>query len=134
MLTHANDVEDSKAAEHYFQDLEKANEASSGSITMQCEIASDDAPEFERATFRGFVRGRQTVAKFNERAANELDVFLAVFRVPDVDADVLVTLCVPVRIAPDSSSAESVWFVLRFGFVVNSTVSYIVNAGDAYSR
>mmetsp|Transcript_18959 Transcript_18959/g.32706 ORF Transcript_18959/g.32706 Transcript_18959/m.32706 type:complete len:105 (+) Transcript_18959:1-315(+) len=74
---------------------------------MQCEIASDDAPEFERATFRGFVRGRQTVAKFNERAANELDVFLAVFRVPDVDADVLVTLCVPVRIAPDSSSAES---------------------------
>jgi hypothetical protein len=112
LLSYADNVDDDKAARHYFEDLEQANGASSSSVTLACEIPAQEAPELERVEFRGFVRGKQTVSKFKETACNEIDVFLAVFRLPEIQTDILVTLCAPIAIAPESSSATTVRLLL----------------------
>ena len=56
-----------------------------------------------------FLRGSQRVAKFREAAsaANDVDVYLAVVRMPQHQTDVLLTQSVPRRISSESSSAQT---------------------------
>jgi hypothetical protein len=60
------------------------------------------------AAARVAVRGLQRVAKFRERAANDVVVHLAVLRCPSIATDILVSQTFPRRVDAASSSAQSV--------------------------
>lgn len=51
--------------------------------------------------------GHMAAPKFNEKALNSVDVFLAVVRLPQQDTDILLVLNSPTAVSPESSSAKS---------------------------
>ena len=53
------------------------------------------------------MHGVQHIAKFNERATNQVAVSLACIRMPQYSTDALVTLNSPVWVDAESSSAEA---------------------------
>lgn len=50
--------------------------------------------------------GKQNIAKFHETARNEVNIFMAIARLPAVNTDVVITFNVPTSINPQSSSAS----------------------------
>jgi len=54
------------------------------------------------------VVGKQTVAKFNEQAKNDVSIFMFLARLPSYSTDIVITFNVPSKINPASSSAKVV--------------------------
>ena len=57
-----------------------------------------------------FCTGQQSVAKFNEtgqNARNLVNIYLAVFRFPNYDTDIVITYNIPILIGATSSSRQT---------------------------
>jgi len=52
--------------------------------------------------------GQQVISKFNEVAANVVNMYIWILRLPNVKCDIMVTLNDPIAINPQSSSANTV--------------------------
>lgn len=107
LLKHDPAVTDSECGAFHFAELARENQSTRSRVTVTSEVEAGNMPNLEHVSHRAFVRGTQWIAKFRERDANEVDVFLAVLRMPDVGTDVVVSLCSPISIAPTSSSATT---------------------------
>ncbi|KAJ2772172.1 hypothetical protein IWQ56_001498 [Coemansia nantahalensis] len=97
-------VEEQKhdALRYHFGQVADLNDAESAQQSRVEDIRLDAAGEAY------VLVGQQDVAKFNEEAANRVCVLMALLRVPDHGADVLVTMNCPLAIDPKSSSSRSV--------------------------
>eukprot|EP01108_Squamamoeba_japonica_P008426 TRINITY_DN7491_c0_g1_i1.p1 TRINITY_DN7491_c0_g1~~TRINITY_DN7491_c0_g1_i1.p1 ORF type:complete len:218 (-),score=39.49 TRINITY_DN7491_c0_g1_i1:66-677(-) len=108
LLAYDADVSDEDAGKHYFTELAETNKATAATITHQLPVDAANVPEIaSEAPVCRFVRGTQSVAKFREQATNEIDVYMAVVRMPGHSTDLLVSQSVPRSIAIDSSSAQT---------------------------
>ncbi|KAJ1949004.1 hypothetical protein FBU59_001339 [Linderina macrospora] len=87
------------AAEFHFSEIVEANDASSSEVLQTKELSGTTC----------MVVGKQTVGKFNEAGKgmeNAVYVAVALVRVAEHSADILITLNVPYMIAPGSSSGS----------------------------
>ncbi|KAJ2076466.1 hypothetical protein H4R24_005681 [Coemansia sp. RSA 988] len=87
-----------KALRYHFQQVAELNEA-----------ATHQTPHIEDIRLGSVSEAyvlvcQQSVAKFNETAANNICLLMALLRIPEHDADVLITMNVPVEIHAQSSS------------------------------
>ncbi len=115
LLERSDDVADDALLAHVFSDLVEPEDTASLSVTahldaavvapalaQSCERISAAAPLVVTAS------GLQHVAKFKESERNTVKIMLAAVRLADVATDILITMNVPTRITPGTSSAASV--------------------------
>mmetsp|Transcript_4567 Transcript_4567/g.16069 ORF Transcript_4567/g.16069 Transcript_4567/m.16069 type:complete len:192 (+) Transcript_4567:104-679(+) len=114
LLSMAADVgqgEDAVLTFHH-RELARNNDAAGPG---QCKVVStrrlgpEDVPCIpqEAISYGGVLLSKQMVAKFREQARNEVEVYLAVLRLPTVTTDLLVSLSRPVHVDSNSSSHET---------------------------
>lgn len=70
--------------------------------------ASDESPELLANAFKALVTGHQKIIKGGQGpdAANNVQVQLAVFRLPDRQADILISMNTPMHIGAGSDIAQ----------------------------
>mmetsp|Transcript_6132 Transcript_6132/g.7021 ORF Transcript_6132/g.7021 Transcript_6132/m.7021 type:complete len:192 (+) Transcript_6132:137-712(+) len=111
ILEHLKDQTDSTAAQYYFKDLADANGSQDTKIE---EVKLLQPSDHKNSSLDGNVVcglvGNQVVSKFREssEAANDVKIYLAVIRLPQYDSDILITMNVPIKISPTSSSSTAV--------------------------
>ncbi|KAJ2847942.1 hypothetical protein GGI22_005843 [Coemansia erecta] len=98
------DHQEEKALEYHFNELASTNDAESSTIRLVEKFQLEDISEAY------VLVGEQRVAKFNEGekssdAVNSVCIMLALLRVPQHTADILVSLNVPLSIGQTSSSS-----------------------------
>ncbi|KAJ2804443.1 hypothetical protein H4R20_002508 [Coemansia guatemalensis] len=92
------DEQQHKALRYHFQQVAELNEAATHQTPQIEDIRLSSVSE-------AYVLAcQQSVAKFNETAANQICLLMALLRIPEHTADVLITMNVPVRINAQSSS------------------------------
>ena len=106
ILSYTHEVTDDKIAEYMFTDLADANGAQKRTLVHNTILTDQDLPHFT-GYFKSWALGEQYVAKYNEEAENQINIFVGVVRVPKYETDILLTLNDPVVINPLSSSASS---------------------------
>ncbi|KAI8500194.1 PREDICTED: ran guanine nucleotide release factor-like [Branchiostoma belcheri] len=103
-------VPDQQAAKYHFEDIASSNEAV-GPDHCQVECVEQiplDQTGMHQCSTAWLLSGKQQVAKFNEgvEARNCVNIYLALFRLPQHGTDILVTFNDPTQISPLSSSAQ----------------------------
>ncbi|KAI0747915.1 Mog1p/PsbP-like protein [Daedaleopsis nitida] len=73
--------------------------------------------------------GTQTVKKFNSRSADEVRILLALYRVPDKNVDLVMTMNVPMTSAKGGAVSEADWTAARATFDVAAKSLRIVDYG-----
>ncbi|KAJ1661763.1 hypothetical protein IW140_006457 [Coemansia sp. RSA 1813] len=96
--------QEEKALEYHFNELASSNDAESSTIRTIERLQPEDI------NGAYVLVGEQQVAKFNEKAkssdaVNSVCIMMALIRVPQHTADILVSLNVPLRIGQTSSSS-----------------------------
>jgi hypothetical protein len=102
-------VPNEEAAVYYFRDLAQANEAaqiSLGSVSPLDDTAVPGVPG--QLAYKAMAMGTMVAAKGRQggHAANDVQVLLAVLRMPQYNSDVLITLNTPIRISEHSAATE----------------------------
>jgi hypothetical protein len=129
LLAYDATLPDSDAAVlYYFTDLAEANGAACQHDAPTVIDAAATPNIAATAAVRLFVRGTHLgVAKFKERAGNDVVVHMALLRCPTIATDLLVTQTFPVRVDAASSSAQTMQRTLdeqtaaeQFGGVLGS--------------
>lgn len=107
ILQREEDIPDDQICQYHFQELAVANESSESEVedVRMLENISESAP-FLQPFPVWILAGTQYVSKFKEEARNRVRLFLAVIRLEEHETDILVSVNVPIEIAPDSSSAR----------------------------
>lgn len=100
ILNHADDVSDDDAAKYHFEDLAHCNGAASAEVTSTALSGTNDTffSELPSSIVKCVLVGRQQVSKFRDGNHNGMDevlLFLAVVRMPEIGTDLLVSLNVP---------------------------------------
>lgn len=109
LLEYQAEVADENAAVYHFQDIagsNKAQEPGHCEVTNVVLLAKSDL-SFSQCSSAWMLTGTQRVSKFNEGAANVVNVHLGLYRLPQFSTDVLVCFNDPQSISPASSSASS---------------------------
>eukprot|EP00753_Platysulcus_tardus_P022529 PLAT9740.2.p1 GENE.PLAT9740.2~~PLAT9740.2.p1 ORF type:complete len:191 (+),score=75.92 PLAT9740.2:64-636(+) len=101
---------DEEAASYFFNDLAESNDAAADYTVLHSELLlADYVPGFPAEVCKAFIVGDQAIAKFKEAAKNLVRIYMTVIRLPMFGTDVLVTMNVPLDVAPESSSAKWSW-------------------------
>ncbi|CAO3619984.1 unnamed protein product [Cunninghamella echinulata] len=110
---------DEEAAKFHFEQLAEQNDATGYTIENIEHINVDTAaPKLPKDTKVYFIRGFQNVAKFNEKAINQVEIILALIRLEKVETDLIITLNAPIRVAPNSSeNKDAVAPVVESSFI-----------------
>ncbi|CAG8766200.1 6433_t:CDS:2, partial [Ambispora leptoticha] len=108
ILELATEASPEEVASFHFSSVALDNDAEDSSIVQQTGILTPaEVPNLPSNTLMYFANGQQMVAKFNERdssARNLVNIFLAVFRLPQYQTDLVITYNIPVLIGAMSSS------------------------------
>ncbi|KAJ2357245.1 hypothetical protein GGF43_001584 [Coemansia sp. RSA 2618] len=93
-----------EAIKFHFEQLAETNEAPNTHVIKSSDVNVDNIPQAYMLV------GQQQVAKFNEReqGSNSVLVVLALLRVPEHTADILVSLNAPVSVSEHSSSYKAI--------------------------
>lgn len=104
------DQSDAEAASFFFTDLAEQSDATSFRVEKHLILDDDSVPLISPKHVKVAAIGSQDVPKFRDgkNAANRLRVYLAVMRLKQVEADVLVYVVSPVSISSLSSSSKVV--------------------------
>jgi len=93
----------------HFNQLAKDNDAANSEILEVSVISNEETPNFAPNIQKIGLIGRQSVAKFKERGAENLvKLYLALIRLPQFSTDILISLNEPITIHPSSSSSETI--------------------------
>merc|ERR1719333_1315676 len=107
-----DDVPNENCAQFHFGELAKENDAEGNNCCVSTirTLANEELPNFSNIpdVYKAVVLGAQRVAKFNEQARNEINIFMAIIRIPKITTDILITLNAPSIINPESSSAKNI--------------------------
>ncbi len=106
ILSYTHEVTDDKIAEYMFTDLADANGAQKRTLVHSTNLTDQELPNFT-SYFKSWALGEQHVAKYNEQAENQINIYVGVVRIPKYETDILLTFNDPVVINPLSSSASS---------------------------
>lgn len=109
LLEYQAEVADDHAAAYHFQDIagsNRAHEPGHCEVAHVVPLAKTDL-SFSQCSSAWMLSGTQRVSKFNEGAANVVNVHLGLYRLPQFSTDVLVSFNDPQSISPASSSASS---------------------------
>lgn len=111
MATDFGEGEGALLAFHH-QELARSNDAAGpgqSEVVSTRSLGPTDLPciPAEAVGYAGLLLAKQRVAKFREEARNEVEVYLAVVRLPRVTTDLLVSLSRPVHVDSKSSSHET---------------------------
>ncbi|KAJ2358394.1 hypothetical protein H4S01_006313 [Coemansia sp. RSA 2610] len=90
-------VDEDNPLEYHFAQLAETNDSRESKVWRVARLSATTS----------VLCGEQLVAKFNERGANRVAVLLALVRVPEHSADVLVSLNAPLSISAESSSSAA---------------------------
>lgn len=92
----------------YFHDLAQQNEATSCQIQSIRTPTADEVPDTAAEALRAIVTGFQSVTKGRQEpdTANDVQVQLAIFRYPERNTDILITMNTPVHIHQKSAAAQ----------------------------
>eukprot|EP00040_Diaphanoeca_grandis_P003931 m.26416 g.26416 ORF g.26416 m.26416 type:complete len:198 (-) comp15398_c1_seq1:324-917(-) len=105
LLDTATEASDDAAATYHFNNLATDNDAKASVVEhATTPVVLGNGMNGTLTTCYGI----QTVAKFNEKADNQVRIFVACFRLADVKTDMVLSVNSPVAIAQDSSSAKVV--------------------------
>ncbi|RIA96093.1 hypothetical protein C1645_733580 [Glomus cerebriforme] len=98
-------------ARYHFDSVATDNKAEDFSIIHKItQLTSQEVPNLPPNTPMYFCTGQQSVAKFNEtdlNAHNLVSIYLAVFRFPNYDTDIVITYNIPILIGATSSSRQT---------------------------
>jgi len=99
IVEHSEQVEDAKASQYYFEDLAAGNEAQSWTIER---VGNSDAPILQSkivpvASVTLCAGIQYGVSKFHLAGQNDLAVWLAIVRIPSHNADIILSLSLPIR-------------------------------------
>ncbi|KAJ1919478.1 hypothetical protein H4219_001949 [Mycoemilia scoparia] len=111
----AENAGDQSIVEYHFKQLVQDNEAADYNILERETVSEADKPVIKSpnpsnsSITISTLTGVQTIAKFNEAtksqdAYNQVVIFMAVVRIPEHTADILLTANCPVSVGADSSS------------------------------
>ncbi|CAG9465876.1 unnamed protein product [Pedinophyceae sp. YPF-701] len=103
-------VPDSDAPEFYWKDACAGNDATNNNLGGSDANVPLDASLSERGCTACLAHGTQWVSKGrqSESAANRVEVFLGVVRIPRASTDIITCLHLPSYISPESASAREV--------------------------
>ncbi|CAG8606459.1 3532_t:CDS:2 [Ambispora gerdemannii] len=108
ILELVNEASNEEAASYHFSSVAFDNDAEDTTIVQQTGILTPaEVPKLPSNTLMYFATGQQMVSKFNERdssARNLVNIFLAVFRLPQHQTDLVITYNLPILIGETSSS------------------------------
>ena len=115
ILEYQGGISDNDAGIYFFNDMADANEAHGKNIWHTGQLDPEvichnlGCPPEAIITVCTCI-GTQNVAKFKEtsEAVNQVKLCMAVIRIPFLQTDFLITLNVPLKISPSSSSIKSV--------------------------
>jgi len=92
---------------YHFMDIAVSNDAYAENEVVSVEMLSKTHISFTQCDEAWFLQGRQMVAKFQEEtmAKNLIDMYLALFRLPQHSTDIVVVMNDPIAISAQSSSS-----------------------------
>ncbi|XP_070561997.1 ran guanine nucleotide release factor-like [Ptychodera flava] len=97
------DIEDQNAPSYHFEDISESNNSTSSQVEVSEQIPKEQIA-MKQCKSAWFLSGKQLVAKFNEQAQNTINIYVALYRLPEYETDILLTLNDPVSISIGSSS------------------------------
>lgn len=110
----------------HFDALAHDNDAKSQSVKETVDLPNDS----DGATPNPVVLyGTQTVQKFNTATADEVRILLALYRVPEKNVDLVMTMNVPMTGADGDAVSEDGWSTARDVFNVAARSLRIVDYG-----
>eukprot|EP00029_Vermamoeba_vermiformis_P005785 TRINITY_DN2102_c0_g1_i1.p1 TRINITY_DN2102_c0_g1~~TRINITY_DN2102_c0_g1_i1.p1 ORF type:complete len:193 (-),score=62.05 TRINITY_DN2102_c0_g1_i1:164-742(-) len=109
LLQYEPTISDDQIAQYHFKEIASANDCPVSEVVTVQPLTPQEAPHFaDPAVTKIVLHGRQQVAKFNESAANIVNLYLAVIRMPAIQTDLLVTFNEPAALNPASSSSRHI--------------------------
>lgn len=129
MLEFQSHVENEEAARYHFEDVAGSNKAVGPGTSEVKAVVPLLKPQLsmQQCSSAWLLTGTQCVSKFNEEAKNIVDIYLALFRLPQFSTDILITFNNPLNICPNSSSAVGIsteatdtWTVEDFQSLIQS--------------
>eukprot|EP00744_Colponema_vietnamica_P008431 GILI01012029.1.p1 GENE.GILI01012029.1~~GILI01012029.1.p1 ORF type:complete len:195 (+),score=24.81 GILI01012029.1:100-684(+) len=101
---------DDNSARFIFQDLAEVNSSFETSVEQSQELSSSELPNIDPSLPKHLCVGLQRISKYKEtiEASNQVRICLCVIRLPQYEADIVITLNDPVFISETSSSASNV--------------------------
>ncbi|KAI0807226.1 Mog1p/PsbP-like protein [Fomes fomentarius] len=115
-----------EAAGSHFDALAHDNDAKSKTINHTTDVANGS----NGATPDPVVLyGTQTVQKFNSQSTDEVRILLALYRVPDKNIDLVLTMNVPMTSADGGAVSENDWDAAKGVFEVAAKSLRIVDYG-----
>ncbi|KAM4748101.1 ran guanine nucleotide release factor isoform 1-T2 [Rhinophrynus dorsalis] len=105
LLEYQEGMTDPDAARYHFDDVASSNDAEGQSEALSVEPLPLAQLTLTNCASAWLLTGHQQVSKFNEQARNTVNIYMALFRLPQHATDLLVTFNDPCAIDPSSSSA-----------------------------
>nr|CCA21121.1 conserved hypothetical protein [Albugo laibachii Nc14] len=110
ILQYEKEVKDDCIAQFLFDELANENNCASSDKTVRQSRMLDTSsePRIGVDCVKSVLVGEQYVAKFHEgsNTKNLIQIYLGVIRLPSVTTDIMISLSVPIRINPMSSSKD----------------------------
>ncbi|RHZ57324.1 hypothetical protein Glove_390g18 [Diversispora epigaea] len=111
ILQYVGDLnEDEKAIRHHFASIASDNNAEEyNSIQQIITLTTSDVPNLSLEISKYLLSGQQTISKFNEsdpNSRNLVNIFMALFRLPNIETDIVITYNIPILIGITSSSKQ----------------------------
>ncbi|ORX91419.1 Ran GTPase binding protein [Basidiobolus meristosporus CBS 931.73] len=111
LLELAEEAADADCASYHFKQIAEHNDASAeNQILKVVQLEDSEVPNLPKDAKKYLLVGRQTISKYNEsdpNARNVVNIYLAVFRIPKITTDIIVSYNHPVVIGPTSSSRDT---------------------------
>ncbi|CAB4384803.1 unnamed protein product [Rhizophagus irregularis] len=111
ILEFVKQVANEDAAKYHFDSIASDNDAENfNTIHQITQLTSQEIPNLPSDTPMYFCTGQQSVAKFNEKdpsARNLVNIYMALFRFPNYDTDIVITYNIPILIGAASSSRQT---------------------------
>ncbi|KAI0637189.1 Mog1p/PsbP-like protein [Trametes polyzona] len=115
-----------EAAGQHFDALAHDNDAKSQSVNETFDLPNDSNGTTPNPVV---LYGTQTVQKFNSAAADEVRILLALYRVPDKNVDLVLSMNVPMTSTDGGAVSEDDWGTARDVFNAAARSLRIVDYG-----
>ncbi|KAI0670595.1 Mog1p/PsbP-like protein [Trametes maxima] len=99
-----------EAAGQHFDALAHDNDARSQTVNETLDVTNDSAGATPHPVV---LYGTQTVQKFNREAADEVRILLALYRVPQKNVDLVMSMNVPMTSEDGGVASEETWGAAR---------------------
>ncbi|KAK9764838.1 hypothetical protein K7432_007345 [Basidiobolus ranarum] len=111
LLELVEEASDEECAKYHFKQIAEHNDASSENEVVKLVTLSEaEVPNLPSDCMKYLLVGRQSVTKYNEsdpNSRNVVNIYLAVFRIPRITTDIIVSYNHPVVIGTTSSSRDT---------------------------